>query len=121
MSEMSEMLDRFLKKSAPAKGEEQPSPAAEELQAQEATGPDAEAKTQPMLRALKAMHSFSMGAEGDLAALQRQRRNQELLGRLITPERGFHWKPFRYKKIPMAWAIPQHSHPPRPVIPSAIE
>lgn len=76
----------------------------------------AEPMTQPMLRALKAMHSFSMGSEGDLSGLQRQRRNQELLGRLITPERGFHWKPFKYKKIPMAWAIPQHNHPSRPVI-----
>ena len=126
---MSEMIDRFLKKSAPAKGEDRPGGTADADGAQQpqtageaATGArakpraDAEPKTQPMLRALKAMHSFSMGAETDLEGLQRQRRNQELLGRLITPERGFRWKPFRYKKIPMAWVIPEHSHPARPVI-----
>ena len=61
----------------------------DEPKREERTGEESSRLTQPMLRALRAIHSISSPDPEDLGGLQRQRARQELLGRLITPEVGF--------------------------------
>ena len=88
----------------------------DEPKREERTGEESSRLTQPMLRALRAIHSISSPDPEDLGGLQRQRAGQELLGRLITPEVGFRWEKFTYKRLTMAWARPERAHPDRPVI-----
>ncbi|WP_367926023.1 alpha/beta hydrolase [uncultured Ruthenibacterium sp.] len=72
--------------------------------------PLTEKTTQAMLAALKAVHSASAPADGDLEGLARQRQSQNVLGRLFSPQLGFTWEPFSLGEMPMAWARPECGH-----------
>ena len=64
------------------------SEAAEELSVNEKAA-------QAMLAALKTVHSLSAPTDGALEGLERQRQSQNILGRLVSPELGYSWEPFR--------------------------
>lgn len=49
----------------------------------------------PMMRALKALHSAGTPEELTPEELERQRRNQEILGRLTAPMPGMAWEEVR--------------------------
>ncbi|MEG1988260.1 MAG: alpha/beta hydrolase [Oscillibacter sp.] len=57
----------------------------------------------PVMRALKAFHSASAPETMDVEELERQRRSQELLGRLTAPMSGMDWEEFSLGSIPAAW------------------
>ena len=60
----------------------------------------------PMMRALKAIHSSASPYTMSPEDLDRQRRGQELLGRLAAPTAGMSWEPFSIGSLPAAWARP---------------
>ena len=47
----------------------------------------------PFLRALKAIHSAATPETMDPEDLDKQRKGQELLGRLVAPMAGMSWEP----------------------------
>ena len=55
----------------------------------------------PAMRALKALHSAT--TPETLEDLERQRRSQELLGRLTAPMTGMAWEEFDLAGMPAAW------------------
>ena len=57
----------------------------------------------PLMRALKALHSAGAPDAMDPEELERQRRNQELLGRLTAPMAGMDWEEFSLSGMPAAW------------------
>lgn len=57
----------------------------------------------PFMRALKALHSASAPETMDPEELERQRRSQELLGRLTAPMSGMEWEEFDLAGMPAAW------------------
>ena len=46
------------------------------------------------MAALKTIHSAASPDEMDAESLNRQRKSQEVLGRLVSPPIGFSWEPF---------------------------
>lgn len=64
----------------------------------------------PFLRALRAVHSAATPETMDVEDLERQRRGQELLGRLTAPMAGMSWEPFDLDGMPCAWVRPQRGH-----------
>ncbi|MDD5937563.1 MAG: alpha/beta hydrolase [Clostridiales bacterium] len=65
-------------------------------------------RLEPVMRALKAIHSAASPESMALEDLERQRAGQELLGRLVTPRRGVNWSPFDLDGMPAAWTTPSH-------------
>lgn len=61
-------------------------------------------KLDPFMRALKAFHSAGTPESMDPEALEKQRKNQELLGRLVAPMTGLQWEPFCLDGMNAAWA-----------------
>lgn len=57
----------------------------------------------PLMRALKALHSMTTPEELTPEELERQRRNQEVLGRLTAPEAGLDWEEFFLRGMAAAW------------------
>ena len=72
--------------------------------------------TDGMMAALKTIHSATSPDSMDPDDLRRQRRGQEVLGRLISPPIGFSWEPFTHQQLPMAWVRPERGHQRRRVI-----
>lgn len=74
----------------------------------------------PMMRAIKAIHSAARPGSMDPEDLERQRAGQELLGRLVSPAVGLRYEPFPLEgkggPIPAEWAVPEHGHDRRRVI-----
>lgn len=70
----------------------------------------------PAMRALKAFHSASAPDSMDVEELERQRRSQELLGRLTAPMSGMEWEEFSLGEIPAAWMRLKSPHGSRHVI-----
>lgn len=66
--------------------------------------------TDAMMAALKAIHSATSPDSIEEEDLKRQRKGQEILGRLISPPIGFSWEPFSLDGMPMAWVRPEHGH-----------
>lgn len=66
--------------------------------------------TEAMMTALKAVHSAASPDSMDTEDLARQRKGQEVLGRLMSPPIGFSWEPFRLGEMPMAWVRPERGH-----------
>lgn len=66
--------------------------------------------TEAMMTALKAIHSAASPDSMDVEDLARQRKGQEVLGRLISPPIGFSWEPFSLGEMPMAWVRPERGH-----------
>ena len=64
----------------------------------------------PLMRALKAIHSAASAQSMSPADLERERRGQELLGRLAAPMAGIHWHPFSLSGMSAAWARPTRGH-----------
>lgn len=72
--------------------------------------------TEAMMTALKAIHSAASPNSMDAEDLARQRKGQEILGRLMSPPIGFTWEPFSLGEMPMAWVRPERGHDRRKVI-----
>lgn len=66
--------------------------------------------TEAMMAALKTIHSAASPDEMDAESLNRQRKSQEVLGRLVSPPIGFSWEPFALGEMPMAWVRPERGH-----------
>ena len=64
----------------------------------------------PMMRALKALHSAGTPEELTPEELERQRRNQEILGRLTAPMAGMAWEEVRLGTMAAAWTRPNRPH-----------
>ena len=75
-----------------------------------------EKRLQPMIRALKAVHSSANSEEFTLADLEKQRKGQQLLGRLMTPMIGMEWETFDLDEMPMAWTRLERVHDTRRVV-----
>lgn len=72
--------------------------------------PAKQRRLQPALRALKAIHSATVPASMTPAELTRQRKAQEVLGRLAARTSGIEWAPCCIGGIPAAWARPERVH-----------
>ncbi len=57
----------------------------------------------PLVLAMKALHSVSVPDSMDPEELERQRKNQEILGKLFSPMNGLNWESFTLGEIPAAW------------------
>lgn len=66
--------------------------------------------TDAMMIALKTIHSAASPNSMDVEDLARQRKGQEVLGRLMSPPIGFSWEPFSLGEMPMAWVRPERGH-----------
>jgi len=64
----------------------------------------------PLMRALKALHSVSTPEAMTLEDLEKQRRNQEILGRLTAPMAGMDYETFDLSGMPAAWTRLQSPH-----------
>lgn len=63
-----------------------------------------------MMRVLKAIHSVSSAESMAPEDLERQRKGQDILGRLATPMIGMHWEPFDLSGMKAAWVRPEWGH-----------
>lgn len=64
----------------------------------------------PFLRALRAIHTAATPETMDPDDLDKQRKGQELLGRLVAPMAGMSWEPFRLDKRNASWVRPQRGY-----------
>ena len=64
----------------------------------------------PFLRALRAIHSAATPETMNLEDLEKQRKGQQLLGRLVAPMAGMSWEPFSLEDMPCAWVRPHRGH-----------
>lgn len=69
-----------------------------------------ERRLAPFMRALKAVHSAASPESMAPEDLERERKGQELLGRLAAPMVGMHWEIFSLSEIQAAWARPERGH-----------
>ena len=53
----------------------------------------------PFMRALKAIHTAATPETMNVEDLEKQRKGQELLGRLVAPMAGMSWEPFELDGI----------------------
>ena len=60
----------------------------------------------PFMRALKAIHTAATPETMNVEDLEKQRKGQELLGRLVAPMAGMSWEPFELDGMNCAWARP---------------
>ena len=70
----------------------------------------------PLMRALKALHSAGSPDAMTPEELEHQRRNQELLGRLTAPMAGMDYEEFSIGTMPAAWTRLKAPHGTRRVI-----
>ena len=71
------------------------------------------ARLDPVMRALKALHSAAQPGVMTTEELERQRRSQELLGRLTAPTAGLSWDEFELSGMKAAWSrlrVPHDGH-----------
>ncbi len=73
-------------------------------------------RTNAIMGALKSIHSATSPDSMDPGDLERQRKGQELLGRLVAPMLGMSWEPFDLDGMPAAWVRPERGHDKRRVI-----
>jgi len=64
----------------------------------------------PAMRVLKALHSAGTPEVQTLEELEKQRRNQELLGNLTAEMTDMSWEPFDLAGMPAAWMRLQRPH-----------
>ncbi|HIY21886.1 MAG TPA: alpha/beta hydrolase [Candidatus Flavonifractor merdigallinarum] len=74
------------------------------------TRPAEERRLAPMMKALKAIHSATSPESMAPEDLERQRKGQEVLGRLIAPMAGMSWEPFSLSGMKAAWVRPHRGH-----------
>ena len=70
----------------------------------------------PLMRALKALHSAGSPETMTPEELEHQRRNQEILGRLTAPMAGMEYEEFSIGTMPAAWTRLKAPHGDRRVI-----
>lgn len=70
----------------------------------------------PAMQALKALHSVSTPDAMTAEELDRQRRTQEVIGRLVAPMTGLSWEPFDLDNMKAAWMRLNRPHQRRHVI-----
>lgn len=70
----------------------------------------------PAMRVLKALHSAGTPEELTLEELERQRRNQELLGNLTADMADMSWEQFALGEMPAAWMRLKRPHRRRRVV-----
>lgn len=70
----------------------------------------------PFMRALKAIHSAATPEVMNVEDLEKQRKNQELLGRLVAPMGGMSWEPFTLEEMNCAWVRPHRGYDRRKAI-----
>ena len=63
-----------------------------------------------MMGALKAIHSATSPNSMEPEDLRRQRKGQEMLGRLMSLPVGFSWETFTLGEMPMGWVRPDGYH-----------
>ena len=73
-------------------------------------------KLDPLMRALKALHSAGSPETMTPEELEHQRRNQEILGRLTAPMTGMNYEMFSIGDMPAAWTRLKLPHGNRRVI-----
>ena len=73
-------------------------------------------RLEPVMRALKSIHSSTSPDSMNPEDLERQRAGQELLGHLVSPRKGISWEPFDLYGMPAAWARPKRRADARRVI-----
>lgn len=66
--------------------------------------------SEAMMSALKTIHSAASPDSMEVEDLNRQRRGQEVLGRLMSPPIGFSWETFSLDGMPMAWVRPERGY-----------
>lgn len=69
-----------------------------------------ERRLAPMMRALKAVHSAAIADTIDADDLARQRRAQDLFGRLVAPLGGMRWEPLEIGPVSAAWCYPTRGY-----------
>ena len=69
-----------------------------------------ERRLAPIMKALKAVHTATSPESMDREDLERQRKGQEMLGRLIAPMAGMSWEPFDLAGMNAAWVRPHRGH-----------
>ena len=69
-----------------------------------------EARLDPAMRLLKALHSAGTPEEMNTRELEKQRHNQEVLGNLTAPMTGMVWETFDIDGIPSAWMRLERPH-----------
>lgn len=67
-------------------------------------------KLEPWMRILKALHSATAPEEITSEELEKQRRNQEILGTLAAPAAGMKWEEFTLEGMPAAWMRLERPH-----------
>ena len=67
-------------------------------------------KLEPHMRILKALHSAASPGEITPGELEKQRRNQELLGQLAAPMAGLCWEEFDLSGMEAAWMRLERPH-----------
>ena len=69
-----------------------------------------------MMAVLKVIHDPNHTGQIEPELLERQRKNQDILGKMVTPPLDFSWEPFDLNGLPMAWVRPERGHDPSRVI-----
>ena len=69
-----------------------------------------EARLDPAMRVLKALHSANVPETLSIEELQKQRKNQEILGNLTAPMAGMLWETCEIQGIPAAWMRLERPH-----------
>lgn len=69
-----------------------------------------------MMAVLKVIHDPNHAGQIEPELLEWQRKNQDILGKMVTPPLGFSWEPFDLNGLPMAWVRPERGHDPSRVI-----
>ena len=64
----------------------------------------------PFMRALKAIHTAATPETMNVEDLEKLRKGQELLGRLVAPMAGMSWEPFELDGMNCAWVRPHRGH-----------
>lgn len=64
----------------------------------------------PAMQALKALHSVSTPGAMTMEELERQRKTQEVMGRLVAPMAGLSWESFELDGMKAAWMRLDHPH-----------
>lgn len=59
-----------------------------------------------MMSVLKVIHAPNHTCQVEPELLERQRKHQDILGKMVTPPLGFSWEPFDLNGLPMAWVRP---------------
>ena len=78
---------------------------------------DSESKLDPMMKAFKAIHSTIQVTDlENEEVLNKQRSNQALLCKLVTPAVGISYTKDEVDNIPISWARPDFPHRNKPVI-----